>query len=107
MFVILCVLEVEVGLEGEATPQCSYNSVQKTIPVLSLSSQNQSVANMKLLPLSYRIFHEAVDKGSLGAISSTPAHREVQNSHNILLKKECLVKKIFLKKNVEWLKYFW
>lgn len=34
-----------------------------------------------------------MDKSSLGVVSSTPAQREVQNSHNILLKKGCLVKK--------------
>lgn len=73
MFVVVCVLGVKAGLGGKTTPQFSYNSVQKTIPVLSLNSQNQSVANIKLLPLSYRIFHKAVDKGSLGVGSSTPA----------------------------------
>lgn len=84
-------LGAKAGLEGEATPQFNYNSVQKTMHVLSSSSQNQSVANVKHSPLSYKIFHKAVDESYLGVISSTPARTEVPNSHNILLKKGCLV----------------
>lgn len=55
--------------------------------MLNLSSQNQSVANIKHLSLSYKIFQKAMDESYPGVISSTPAQTEVPNSHNILLKK--------------------
>lgn len=92
MFVILYVIFLERRLGWkERQHLSSIITVQKTMHVLSLSSQNQSVANVKHSPLSYKIFHKAVDESYLGVISSTPAWTEVPNSHNILLKKGCLV----------------
>lgn len=51
VFVVLCVLEVKAGWEGESTFRFNYNYVQKIIFMQSLICQKQYVANIKHLLL--------------------------------------------------------